>query len=77
MRLTTDRKVPDYIRGRVVAICGYQYEGLAQARWLRENGVEVIVALREGFSQEMWEREGFEIVSIFEAADRADIFQVW
>jgi len=69
--------VPAYMDGKVVAIFGYEYEGLEQARMLRAGGVEVLVALRQGSSSKMWEEAGFDITNIYDAADRADIFQVW
>jgi len=63
--------------GKVVAIFGFEQEGLAQAVALRDKGVKVVVSLRQGSSDTDWREAGFDIISIYEAADQADIFQVW
>lgn len=72
-----NKEVPTYLRGKVVAIFGYEDLGLEQAHQLRQKGIEVIVTLREGSSLGRWAQEGFSIVSLWEAADQADVFQVW
>lgn len=68
---------PSYMRGKIVAIFGYDDEGFEQARVLRDNGIQVIVSLRQGSSSDRWVEAGFPIISIWDAADQAEIFQVW
>ncbi|MDF2682240.1 MAG: ketol-acid reductoisomerase [Brevibacillus sp.] len=68
---------PAYMQGKIVAIFGYCEEGFEQARVLRGSGIQVIVALRQGSSSDIWVEAGFPIVSIWDAADQAEIFQVW
>lgn len=72
-----NHSVPSYMEGKVVAIFGFEHEGLNQALMLRNNGVKVVVALRQGSSDHAWKDAGFNIISIYDAADEADIFQVW
>ncbi|MED1796692.1 hypothetical protein [Brevibacillus nitrificans] len=68
---------PAYLRGKVVAIFAYENLGLEQAQRLRGQGIEVIVTLRQGSSVGRWLEEGFSLVSLWDAADQADVFQVW
>ncbi|MDF2684461.1 MAG: ilvC [Brevibacillus sp.] len=68
---------PAYLRGKVVAIFAYEDLGLEQAQRLREQGIQVIVTLRQGSSLGRWMEEGFCLVSLWDAADQADVFQVW
>lgn len=68
----------EHLRGKTVAVFGSGREGLEHARKLRNHGIKVLVALREGpVPAQEWKDEGFEIVSIYEAADRAQVIQVW
>lgn len=69
--------VPTYMLGKIVAIFPYCKEGFEQARVLRDNGIQIIVSLRHGSSSDIWVEAGFPIVSIWDAADQAEIFQVW
>ncbi|KIL37362.1 hypothetical protein SD71_01420 [Cohnella kolymensis] len=68
-----------YLKGKTVAIFGTGIEGLEQAKRLRNNGIPVLVSLREGVKSPttMWTDEGFEIVSIYEAVDKSQVVQVW
>ena len=62
------------IRGRKVAIFGYGSQGHAHALNLRDSGVPVRVALRDGSrSRERAEAEGLEVVGGAEAAAWADV----
>ncbi len=66
-----------YFQNKTVAIIGYDDQGYQHAQRLREFDVEILVVLREGTPNEHWLESGFEIVSVWEAVDRADILQVW
>jgi ketol-acid reductoisomerase len=64
---------PAAIHGQSVAILGYGNQGGAQARNLRDSGVEVIVGNIDDSYREEALAEGFEVVPIAAAAARADI----
>jgi ketol-acid reductoisomerase len=65
------------LKGLSVAILGYGNQGHAHALNLRDSGVDVVVGLREGGSSRATARkDGFEPVSIQEAAEACDIVMV-
>ena len=65
---------PALIRAKKVAVIGYGAQGHAHALNLRDAGVNVIVALQAGARREAQARgDGFEIVSVAEATQRADV----
>lgn len=66
------------VRERTIALIGYGNHGRSHALNLRDYGVTgVLVALREGSaSRAKAEADGFEVVSIAEAARRADVISV-
>ncbi|GAB7389174.1 hypothetical protein BSNK01_30120 [Bacillaceae bacterium] len=66
-----------YLHGKTVAILGYGNQGYEHAHKLRQSGISVIVALREGTPRDKWEQDGFYLTSIWDAVDQADVIQVW
>src|SRR5262245_20269986 len=64
------------LSGKTVAIIGYGSQGHAQAQNLRDSGVNVIIGLRQGKSFEQAKNDGFEVLSVAEAASRADVVQI-
>jgi ketol-acid reductoisomerase len=62
----------DAIRRQTIAILGYGNQGNAQARNLRDSGLEVIVGNIEDSYRQAALADGFEVVPIAEAAQRAD-----
>ncbi|MEM0216238.1 MAG: ketol-acid reductoisomerase [Candidatus Bathyarchaeia archaeon] len=62
------------LKGKTVAVIGYGSQGRAQAKNMRDSGVNVILGLRPGGAS--WKeasQEGFQVYTISEAAKRADI----
>ncbi|MDR7428372.1 MAG: ketol-acid reductoisomerase [Armatimonadota bacterium] len=65
------------LEGRRVAVVGYGSQGHAQAQNLRDNGVQVTVALFRG--SRSWARaeaDGFRVRTVSEAVAEADLVQV-
>ena len=68
---------PGIISGRKVAIIGYGSQGHAHALNLRDSGVDVRVALRDGSSsREKAEAAGLRVASIADAAREADVIML-
>lgn len=61
------------LEDKLVAVIGYGSQGRAQSLNLRDSGVEVLVGLRQGGSWERAEKDGFEVLPISRAAEKADI----
>ena len=71
---TTKDVNPDALKGKKVGVIGYGAQGRAQALNLRDSGVDVQVALREGgASWKVAVQDGFQPVSFAEAAKTSDI----
>jgi ketol-acid reductoisomerase len=65
------------IQGKKVAVIGYGSQGHAHAQNLRDSGVEVVIALREGSKSIQKATEaGFEVKSNAEATAWADVIVV-
>jgi len=65
------------ITSKKVAVLGYGNQGRAQAKNLRDNGVRLVIGARKGGAS--WNRaaeDGFEVLSIGEAAHSGDIVAV-
>ena len=60
--------------GKKIAIIGYGSQGHAHALNLRDSGCDVIIGLRKGGkSWPVAEKDGFEVVTVPEATQKADI----
>ncbi|WP_202965449.1 NAD(P)-dependent oxidoreductase [Acidilobus saccharovorans] len=64
------------LKGKVIAVLGYGNQGEAQAKVLRDSGLEVIVGNVNDEYRRRAERDGFRVYDIPEAASRADIIMV-
>ena len=65
------------ISERSVAIIGYGSQGHAHALNLRDSGCQVIVGLRKnGKSWPVAERDGFEVMTVPEATQKADVIMI-
>jgi ketol-acid reductoisomerase len=65
------------IEKKTVAVMGYGSQGHAHALNLRDSGVKVIVGLRDGSaSAAKAKNEGLEVLSVSDAAARADVIML-
>ncbi len=65
------------LKDKTIAVIGYGSQGHAQAQNLKDSGFNVIIGLRKGSkSAEIAQKDGFEVYSIEEAAEKADIIQI-
>lgn len=66
-----------YLNGLTVAVIGYGSQGCAQALCMKDSGVKVIIGVRkDGPSFKKAQKDGFEVFSISEAAEKADIIHI-
>lgn len=62
------------LKGKTVAVIGYGSQGQAQAKNMKDSGINVILGLRpSGSSWKAAEDYGFEVYSVPEAVQKADI----
>ncbi|HEX54542.1 MAG: ketol-acid reductoisomerase [Candidatus Altiarchaeales archaeon] len=66
----------DILRGKRIAIIGYGNQGSAQAKNMRDSGLDVIIGSRRGEGWENAENDGFDVMPIEDAADEADIIHI-
>ena len=67
----------EYLEGRTVAVIGYGSQGRAQALNLHDSGIDVVVGLYEGSkSIELAKKDGLKVMSVIEAAKKADVIQI-
>ena len=65
------------LNGKKIAIIGYGSQGHAHAMNLRDSGCDVIVSLRKGGkSWPVAEADGFEVYTVPEATQKADIIMI-
>jgi ketol-acid reductoisomerase len=65
-----------HLNGKTVAVIGYGSQGSAQAQCMRDSGVNVIIGSIRDASYEKAEIDGFEVMSISAAAEKADIIHI-
>jgi len=65
------------VKDSTVAIIGYGIQGHAQAQNMRDSGLDVIIGLGlKDYSWENAEKDGFQPLSIEEAAEKGDIIHI-
>ena len=65
------------LNGKKIAIIGYGSQGHAHALNLRDSGCDVIIGLRKGGkSWPVAEKDGFEVYTVPEATQKADIIMI-
>ena len=64
------------LNGKTIAVIGYGAQGRAQALCMRDSGLNVVIGIRPGKSQVAAEQDGFETLSVSDAAKRADIIHI-
>lgn len=65
------------LKGKKTAIIGYGSQGHAQAQNLRDSGLDVVVAEREGTDNyDLAKQHGFQPLTAAEAAAQADVVQL-
>ncbi|WP_374722920.1 ketol-acid reductoisomerase [Peribacillus tepidiphilus] len=65
-----------YLLNKRVAIVGYGSQGHAHAQNLRDSGVDVVIGLRKGRSWDKAVEDGFQVYSVKEAVEVADVVMV-
>ncbi|TGE32143.1 ketol-acid reductoisomerase [Desulfosporosinus sp. Sb-LF] len=67
----------ELLKGKVIAVMGYGSQGHAQAQNLKDSGLNVVIGLRPGSARtERAKAAGFEVMTVEEAAKRADVIQI-
>lgn len=64
------------LNGKTVAVIGYGSQGHAHAQNLRDSGVQVILGLRPGKSWNAAIEDGFQVFTVEEAVQKADIIMI-
>jgi ketol-acid reductoisomerase len=64
------------LKGKKIAVVGYGSQGHAHAQNLRDNGYDVVIGLREGNSWKQAVEDGFQVKSVKEASEEADLIMV-
>jgi len=67
----------DLLKNKTIAVIGYGSQGYAQAQNMRDSGLNVILGLRpEGKSWNRAKKDGFEVYSVSEAAEKGDVIHM-
>lgn len=64
------------LAGEKIAVLGYGIQGRAQALNFRDSGLQVVVGNREDSYRDQARADGFEVLSLTEAARRGDLILV-
>ena len=64
------------LEGLTVAVIGYGSQGTAQAQCMRDSGVNVIIGSIKDDSYDRAIKDGFEVLPIARAAEKADVIHI-
>lgn len=64
------------LKKKIIAVIGYGTQGRAQALNLRDSGLEVVIGQRPGKSMDKAKDDDFEILTVADAAKKADFIQI-
>ncbi len=64
------------LKGKVVAVIGYGSQGRSQALCMGDSGVNIIIGLRKGKSFDLAKKDGMKVMSVPNAAKKADIIHI-
>ncbi|UXU57979.1 ketol-acid reductoisomerase [Staphylococcus agnetis] len=66
----------DALKGKKIAVIGYGSQGHAHAQNLKDNGYDVVIGIRPGRSFEQAKEDGFDVLTVSEASQQADVVMV-
>ncbi len=66
----------DAVKDKIIAVIGYGNQGEAQALCMKDSGLNVIVGSRPEPAADKAKEDGFEVYSIAEAAEKADVIHI-
>jgi len=66
----------DDIKDLTIAVIGYGAQGTAQALNMKDSGLNVIIGIRPGGSLDRAKADGFNTMSVSDAAEKADIIHI-
>ena len=66
----------NFFNNKKVAVIGYGSQGHAHSQNLRDSGVDVIIGIRPGKSANKAKEDGFEVFTVKEAAEQADVVMI-
>lgn len=66
----------DALQGKKIAVIGYGSQGHAHAQNLKDNGYDVVIGLRPGRSFNKAKEDGFDVYTVSEATQQADVVMV-
>ena len=64
------------LANKTIAVIGYGAQGRAQALCMKDSGLNVIIGLRPGKSFDKATAEGFEVLSVADASEKAEVIHI-
>lgn len=66
----------NFFDNKKVAVIGYGSQGHAHSQNLRDSGVDVVIGIRPGKSANKAKEDGFQVLTVTEAAQQADVVMI-
>lgn len=66
----------NFFDNKKVAVIGYGSQGHAHSQNLRDSGVDVVIGIRPGKSANKAKEDGFQVFTVQEAAEQADVVMI-